>query len=398
MILFQEKENPDTWKKVRHAIIVLTDGQNNMGPPPKHLVAKIEDVLEIKPDRNDYLDIYAFGVGTLNVDWDGLNAIASKKEGERHAFKLDSSQDLKAAFDDILDLRNIGDTCGLGNNSLSATAQQRAPWHVVIKAMKVDSCRGSLISDSWVLTAAHCFNKWQDTSHWRVRVGREDIPIQRWLLHPAYNVSAKAAEGIPEFYDYDVALVQLQHAVRFSGLVRPICLPCTVGASQALKEKRRKTCREHERELLGREQVPAHFISLGGDSLSVRIKANQLRPSCIAGAIQPGMIYANVSSVSHVVTDRFLCSGQISGGSEEASTCKGESGGALFLEKKLRNFQVGVVSWGTASPCQPGPGGTVQRKPLPKHHVPRDFYISLFAVQDWLRQVLGGAVAFVPLQ
>ncbi|XP_077690014.1 LOW QUALITY PROTEIN: complement C2 [Eretmochelys imbricata] len=397
MILFQKETfnragKPDAWKKIRHAIIVLTDGKYNMGGSPKDAVVKIEDVLEIKPDRKDYLDVYAFGIGTLEVDWDGLNEIASKKEGERHAFKMDSSQDLKAAFEDVLDPKNIHDLCGLGNDSLSATTQQRNPWHVVIKGTTGASCRGSLVSDSWVLTAAHCFNQVTDTSLWRVKVGTVEIPIQSRIDHPSYNVTAKAGQGIPEYYDYDVSLIRLQKAVQFSGQVRPICLPCTKRANRALKMPQGTTCKDHELELLGLERVPAHFVSLTSERLNVQIKTNKSRPSCIAGAIQRDMIYANVSHVSQVVTDRFLCSGQeASGGSEEASTCKGESGGGLFLEKKKRYFQVGVVSWGTYNPClRPKKNEEVTRRRPPPGHVPRDFYVSLFRVQDWLLRHLGG--------
>ncbi|KAM9119675.1 complement C2-like [Pangshura tecta] len=413
MILFQKESfrregKPDAWKKIRHAIIVLTDGKYNMGGSPKDAVAKIEDVLEIKPDRKDYLDIYAFGIGTLDVDWDGLNEIASKKEGERHAFKMDSSQNLKAAFEDVLDTRNIHNLCGLGNDSQTATPQQQNPWHVVIMGKSGASCRGSLVSDSWVLTAAHCFNQVTDTSLWRVQVGKgpqtalgpwnpgvlapspsalthqPPLPSQSWertqdcaagpsfpsprpgqwlvkaqpgasadgpeshptgnhgavqsawpttkihirdrIDHPSYNVTAKAGQGIPEFYDYDLSLVQLQQPVQFSGRVRPICLPCTKRANRALKKPQQATCKDHELELLGLEQVPAHFVSLANKRLNVQIKTNKSRPSCVAGAVQPGMIYANVSDVSQVVTDRFLCSGQEASGAEEASTCKGDMG------------------------------------------------------------------------
>ncbi|XP_074872953.1 LOW QUALITY PROTEIN: transmembrane protease serine 9-like [Carettochelys insculpta] len=402
MILFQREalrpqQPPEAWQKARHAIIVLTDGKHNVGAHPRSMVRKIEDVLDITPARKDFLDIYAFGVGTQDVAWEGLDSIASKKEGERHVFKLNSAEDLKATFDDILDPRNLGDTCGLGNNSKSASPEQQNPWHVLIKPKRGETCRGSLIADRWVLTAAHCFNQVLDTSLWRVHVGSQDLPIRRTILHPAYAVTAKAAQGIREYYDYDVALLELLEAVRFSGQARPICLPCTAGASRALK-KSGSTCQDHERELLGLGQVPAHFISLSSQRLSVHIKTHEERPSCIAGAVQPGMIYENVSHVSHVVTDRFLCSGQTSGGSQEASTCKGESGGALSVEKRRRYFQVGVVSWGTYNPCGvTGKDGAERRVPPPPGHVPRDFYVSLFALQDWLRRELGDSVAFVPL-
>lgn len=39
-------------------------------------------------------------------------------------------------------------------------------------------------------------------------------------LHPNYNINAKAKEGVKEFYDYDVALIQLEEDVQISSAVR----------------------------------------------------------------------------------------------------------------------------------------------------------------------------------
>ncbi|XP_006269030.3 complement C2 [Alligator mississippiensis] len=403
-IIFQKEalsktNKPDEWKKVRHAVILLTDGKFNMGGSPKHAVTKIEDVLEVKPDRNDYLDIYAFGVGQTDVEWEDLNAIASKKIGEQHAFKLNGPVELRTTLDSILDVKSIGEVCGLGNHSEGATAQQMNPWHVVIRPERGESCRGSLVADRWVLTAAHCFNNVQNTKLWRVNIGSKDIQIAQRFDHPQYNVRAKVDQGIPEFYDYDLSLLQLERPVHFSATIRPICLPCTKEANRALRKPVRATCKDHEVELLRQARVPAQFISLDNERLSVHIKTNEMWARCTEGAVQPGTLYAGKANVSDVVTQRFLCSGPESTGEPEASTCKGESGGSLFVEKKMRYFQVGVVSWGTYNPCaqsRPDNQGRMQRKPPPHRHHPRDFYLSLFQTQDWLREHLSPALHFLP--
>lgn len=159
------------------------------------------------------------------------------------------------------------------------------------------------------------------------------------------------------------------------------------------------TCQKQEAELLGHTRVPAEFVSLEGKRLSVRIKEREERASCLRGAVQPGMPHAN-ASVKDVVTERFLCSGQESGGEHEDMACKGESGGSLFVERRHRFLQVGVLSWGTFNPCHRGgrnSEGGLLRAPAPRGHHPRDFAISLFRIQPWLRRHLGGVLRFTPV-
>lgn len=47
-------------------------------------------------------DIYAIGVGKLDVDWRELNELASKKDGERHAFILQDAKALHQVFEHML--------------------------------------------------------------------------------------------------------------------------------------------------------------------------------------------------------------------------------------------------------------------------------------------------------
>lgn len=44
--------------------------------------------------------------------------------------------------------------------------------------------------------------------------------VRYFYVHPKYNVNARKAQGVDEFYDYDVALVQLMKAVEISILAR----------------------------------------------------------------------------------------------------------------------------------------------------------------------------------
>ena len=51
--------------------------------------------------------------------------------------------------------------------------------------------------------------------------------VKMFKLHPKYNINAKAKEGVKEFYDYDVALIQLEEDVQISSAVRWEQLVCT---------------------------------------------------------------------------------------------------------------------------------------------------------------------------
>lgn len=60
-------------------------------------------------------------------------------------------------------------------------------------------------------------------------------------------------------------------------------------------------------------------------------------------------------------------------------------------------FQVGLVSWGLYNPCGSSGGNARKEAPRGKVPPPRDFHISLFRLQPWLRQHLGGVLHFLPL-
>jgi len=130
--------------------------------------------------------------------------------------------------------------CGLANRRPSAkiaggkqTGVNEYPWQVFIRTKKEDKiCGGSVISDQWVLTAAHCVDNIPvklEESDVKVYLGEHD----RTVTHEADTIQVHVAKIIihekwdPSEILYDFALLRLTSEIKFTSHIRPICLPET---------------------------------------------------------------------------------------------------------------------------------------------------------------------------
>ncbi|KAG9471134.1 hypothetical protein GDO78_015705, partial [Eleutherodactylus coqui] len=107
------------------------------------------------------------------------------------------------------------------------------PWHATLSYNGKPNCGGSLISDKWLLTAAHCFDNTavdikRDPTLWRVHLGftkmgyipeessAVTVMLSRIVIHDDYT---NYVQG------HDIALVELSQPVNFTRFISPVCLP-----------------------------------------------------------------------------------------------------------------------------------------------------------------------------
>ncbi|XP_075115892.1 complement factor B-like [Leptodactylus fuscus] len=391
MLSLQQHRDPKKFLEKRNVILLMTDGKHNDGGDPTVEVKRIRELLDIRDDndREDYLDIYVFGIGD-DIDEEHINDLASKKDPEKHVFKTESVDRMREAFDEMLDEAEVLQRCGLSKEpSKDEGVEVTYPWIAKITISRPGSeerCKGSIVSKSFILTAAHCFHLDEELHHITVRVGDRSLKVKSLYRHDKYDPLGKRDKMVEKSFDYDLALIELGERIQYSRKVRPICLPCTTGTSWALKQRGiAVTCSDHEKTLLSSGLVRAMFVAEERErqyeGKNVLIKRGNKRLTCLEDAKKLEK-FQNIPDIKDLITDNFFCTG----GTEpevDPQTCKDDAGGPLIVRFRQRYVQVGVISWGTINSC----AGT-KRRPGLVPPLSRDFHTDLFRVSDWLKNKL----------
>uniref|UniRef100_A0A8C3WNK5 tryptase n=1 Tax=Catagonus wagneri TaxID=51154 RepID=A0A8C3WNK5_9CETA len=225
------------------------------------------------------------------------------------------------------------------------------PWQVSIQRNGSHLCGGSLVTERWVLTAAHCFLNTSATSLYRVLLGARQLErpgphavyaqVKRVERNPMYRGMASSA---------DVALVELAAPVTFTAYVLPVCVPdpsvvfepgshCWVTGWGSPSEQ---------------ERLPNPRIL---QKLAVPIIDT---PTC-------NMLYRTDGEESGLqpkaIKDDMLCAGFAEG---KKDACKGDSGGPLVCLVGQSWLQAGVTSWGEGCARRNRPGVYIR---VTSHHV-----------------------------
>jgi len=201
------------------------------------------------------------------------------------------------------------------------------PWIVALFIDDMWFCGGSLITDDFVLTAAHCaedasrFDVWAGAHNVRASSEPDRVEISSYngWTHPQWNSNDLSN---------DLALIQLPQKITFNDLIRPACLPRPGMTADA-----------------GMLVTP---IGWG-------------RPSDTAGGISPVLRMVpdlplidneSCNNVYGIVGEGVVCMDTTGG----KGTCNGDSGGPLgrYDETLERWVEVGIVSFGASSGCEVG--------------------------------------------
>merc|ERR1739838_161768 len=105
-------------------------------------------------------------------------------------------------------------------------AENEWPWQVALFIDDAWFCGGSIISDEYVMTAAHCAD---GASYFNILAGAHDVRADS----EPHRVEITSYEGFthpnwdPNTLENDIALVRLPEKIQFNDYIRPACLPPT---------------------------------------------------------------------------------------------------------------------------------------------------------------------------
>ncbi|XP_071948174.1 complement factor B-like [Antedon mediterranea] len=333
---------PETDLEPQRAVFLLTDGESNTGGKPYKLADKLREEHDAK--------IHCIGISE-NVNKEELRDIANTPNSEYY-FHLGNYPDLEELAHAIVSEEYDYSSCGIGGSNVKSLgrifggndANDGAwPWQVAFyEETGINNqdffCGGTLISDEWILTAAHCFDRnpvagiaqgkdWQTTTAY---LGLTDLVadigssqsygIERMIKHENYDTHQSPV------FDYDVALLKLNAPAYLSPRIRTACLPDVTDTNLNTEYK-----------------LEGGKVTVTGWGRTEEVNINAKLQELIIGT----QSYDDCNEgVQGQFSSRMFCAG----GEAGKDACQGDSGGPVVRgidsNGEVRYEVVGVVSWG----------------------------------------------------
>ncbi|XP_068947197.1 prothrombin [Petaurus breviceps papuanus] len=242
-----------------------------------------------------------------------------------------------------------------------------APWQVMLfrKSPQELLCGASLISDRWILTAAHClfYPPWDKNftvEELLVRIGKHHrskyersmekiAKLEKILIHPKYNWK--------ENLDRDIALLKLKQPITFTDYIHPVCLP-----SKDIV---------HKLFLSGYKGR----VTGWGNLKETWTSPNDNLPTLMQKINLPIVEQAICRASTRIkITDNMFCAGYKPDDEKRGDSCEGDSGGPFVMKSPFDNrwYQMGIVSWGEGCD-RDGKYG---------------FYTHVFRLKKWIQKTI----------
>lgn len=209
--------------------------------------------------------------------------------------------------------------------------QGEYPWVAALYRNGKFRCTFSILSESWLLGAAHCL----------VDITGKVYPIRTFTAivghvnrsSSAINVTFSSIITHRKYESFraknDIALCKLSKPLTFDDNIKPICIPSS-----------------------GKDFVGKSALAMGwGSTRRVGHRIPQLLQVVKVDIASHGwcsFIYWLAGFGTIYLSKNQLCAGSLMVG-----VCNGDSGGPLILDEGERNVTVGITSFGTWAGCAP---------------------------------------------
>ncbi|XP_055349439.1 ovochymase-1-like [Paramacrobiotus metropolitanus] len=235
------------------------------------------------------------------------------------------------------------------------------PWQVAfLSSSGSQFCGGSLISDRWVMTAAHCCSG-QTTLNSKVLLGghRYASPEEGSRMHTLRQIILHPSYGSRPANSYDFCLLELNEPTKFSRTIAPVCLASVSDGTPGSRCYVTGWGNARKRDVFG--LVVDSLLVTADTAHRSKSTVHALRGTAVVHQVDVTITessYCN-SAYNGVIDDSMVCAA-----APGKDTCQGDSGGPLVCDRADGQpgfVLVGVTSWGRgcAQPGYPGVYGRI---------------------------------------